>query len=114
MAAEQSSMIDPVSCRTADSAVPAYPAPAVGWLAVVVLSMLYILSMLDRNIITLLADSIRSDLQISDFQLSFLYGIAFALFYCTAALPLGWAIDRYRRRKVIYWCVTGWSVATTC
>lgn len=89
-----------------------YPTPRVGWLAVLILSLLYVLSMLDRNILTLLAVPIQRDLQISDFQLSLLYGIAFALFYCTAALPLGWAIDRYRRRTVIYWCVTCWSVST--
>lgn len=89
-----------------------YPAPAVAWLAVIILSLLYILSMLDRNIITLLAVSIQEDLGISDFQLSYLYGLAFAFFYCTAALPLGWAIDRFPRRVLIYWCVTGWSVST--
>lgn len=110
MAAEQVAITHDTGAAV--PAAPPYPAPAVGWLAVVVLSVLYILSMLDRNIITLLAESIRSDLQISDFQLSLLYGIAFALFYCTAALPLGWAIDRFRRRKVIYWCVTFWSAST--
>lgn len=100
------------NAKRRDAEASAFPPPAVGWAAVVVLSLLYILSMLDRNILTLLADPIRSDLRISDFQLSLLYGIAFALFYCTAALPLGWAIDRYPRRKVIYWCVTVWSAAT--
>lgn len=90
---------------------PAYPPARVGWTAVAVLFLLYILSMLDRNMITLLALPIQQDLQISDVQLSLLYGVAFALFYCTAVLPLGWAIDRYRRRNMIYWSVTWWSAS---
>lgn len=105
-------MVPPPTDGGATAPAVPFPPPRVGWLAVSVLCLLYILSMLDRNIITLLAVYIQDDLQMTDLQMSLLYGIAFALFYCTAALPLGWVIDRYRRRVAIYWCVTGWSVST--
>lgn len=92
---------------------PPYPAPKVGWTAVIVLTLLYILSMLDRNIIIVLGSSIKSDLELTDTELGMLYGISFSLSFAILALPLGWAVDNFSRRKVIYACVTTWSLATT-
>lgn len=89
-----------------------FPTTRIGWTAVVILCLLYILSMLDRNVMTLLVDQIRADLKITDFQLSLLYGAAFSLFYALGALPIGWAIDELPRRRVIFFCVTLWSAAT--
>lgn len=90
----------------------AYPALLVGWRATVILFLLYVLSMLDRNILTLLINPIKADLGLGDFEMSLLIGIAFAFFYAVMALPLGYAIDRFSRRIVIFWCVIVWSFAT--
>lgn len=71
--------------------------------------------MVDRNIITLLVVPIQHDFGVTDFQLGLLYGLAFATFYTVAGLPLGWAVDRFSRRKVLFWCVLIWSVsAASC
>lgn len=77
-----------------------YPPPFQAWGTVLILLVLYIISMLDRNIITLLGEQIRADLKLTDVQLSLLYGPAFAVSFALGALPLGWAMDHYSRRKV--------------
>src|SRR5690349_5421012 len=64
------------------------------WLLLAALFVAYIVSFVDRMIIGLLVDSIKADLQISDTQISLLQGLAFALFFTLAAIPLGRLIDR--------------------
>lgn len=103
-----------VDARLSDVATASehYPPPRVGWMAVAILFLLYVLSFLDRNLLALLIGPIRADLGASDFELSLLYGLAFGIFYAVAGLPAGWAIDRFQRRIVIFWGVIGWSLAT--
>lgn len=87
-----------------------YPRPPVAWLTVVVLFLLYILSLVDRYVIALLVEPIKADLGISDFQLSLLQGLAFAVFYAICAIPVGLALDRFDRRKVLFGCIFLWSL----
>lgn len=96
---------------SAEGAAQPYPPARVGWSAVAILTALYIVSMLDRNIITLLGTAIQSDLGLSDVELSLLYGPGFGVFYSCASLPLGWAIDQFRRRNVIFTMVMFWSMS---
>lgn len=92
---------------------PAYPSPATGWVTVAVLFALYILSLTDRYIIALLVEPMKSDLGLSDFQISLLQGPAFALLFCLCAIPVGIGLDRFSRRLVLYGAITLWSVAAT-
>ena len=71
-----------------------------------------ILSLLDRQILSLMVDPIKADLGISDVQMSLLQGLAFALFYSVAGLGFGWAADRFNRRNIIAAGIAGWSVMT--
>lgn len=89
-----------------------YPKSTTAWLIVAVLFVLYLLSLLDRLVISLLVAPIRRDLGISDFELSLLQGIAFGTFYAICGLPLGWLVDRFSRRWIVFTGVTVWSVAT--
>ena len=88
-----------------------YPPSGRAWRMVWVLTLLYALSLLDRQVITLLIDSIRKDLKITDFQVSLLQGLSFALFYAVFGLIFGWAVDRLPRRRVAITGVTIWSLA---
>lgn len=81
-----------------------------GWTAVAVFLLLYALAWLDRKIIAFLVGPIRESLGATDFEVSLLQGLAFVLFYSAAALPIGWAVDRFSRRKIIFWGVIVWSV----
>ena len=82
------------------------------WLTLAILVALAGVSYVDRQIISLMVRSIRSDLHISDLQISLLQGLAFTLFFAAFGLPLGWLVDRTQRRWVIYGGVTVWSLAT--
>jgi len=92
--------------------VEAYPPLPQAWGAVLMLLAFYILSQLDRNLLSLLAESIKRDLQFSDVQMGLLYGPAFATSFALAALPVGWAFDRYSRRLVLWIGVFVWGLAT--
>src|SRR5262245_36123019 len=96
----------------ADLAVDPYPPPLQAWATVGLLMLFSLISVLDKNIISLLGDHIRRDLSLNDKQLSLLFGPAFAVSYSLGALPFGWAMDRYRRRLVLWFGVTVWSFAT--
>lgn len=86
-------------------------APLAAWLMVCLLSVLYILSFLDRTIIALMVAPIQRDLGISDVQIGLLVGAAFAIFYSVMGLPMGYLVDKFPRRIIIYLGVTIWSLA---
>lgn len=89
--------------------------PLAAWCSVAILLLFSLVSVIDRQIIALLVEPIKADLGLSDTQLGLLQGIAFALFYSTAGIPIGWAVDRFSRRKIIYLSITLWSLsAASC
>ena len=89
-----------------------YPRPAYAWTVVAILTATAILSYTDRQVLSLLVDPIRSDLGISDTQISFLLGTAFAVVYGVAGIPLGFLADRTSRRNLIFAGVVIWSLGT--
>lgn len=97
-----------------DSPHPAsdYPRPAVANYVLGVLLAAYILSFVDRNILTLLVGPIREEFGISDFQFSILHGWAFTMFYIVLGLPIGWLADRFSRKWIITGGVFLWSLMT--
>ena len=106
-------MSDPHPNATSDvSAAEPWPRPAIGWYAVGVLTIAYILSFIDRSIIALLVGPIRADLGVSDTQLSLLQGFAFAIFFTTLGIPMALLADRMNRRNIIAAGVVFWSAAT--
>ncbi len=66
-----------------------YPKPSLAWACVAILVVPYALSFVDRMILTLLVDSIRTDLRLGDVQISLLQDFSFALFYTFAGIPIG-------------------------
>jgi MFS family permease len=89
-----------------------WPNPKYAWYVVIMLTAVYTLSFIDRQIISLLVGPIKADLQISDFQLSLLQGAAFAIFYTILGLPLGRLADRVSRRNMIAVGIFLWSIMT--
>ncbi|MGE0741182.1 MAG: MFS transporter [Hyphomonadaceae bacterium] len=89
-----------------------YPSPVIGWITALILFVLVVLSVLDRNILTLLVEPIKRDLGITDVEFSLLYGLAFSISYGIAAMPAGWMIDKFSRRLVIWGGVVIWSIST--
>jgi len=83
------------------------------WWATGVLLVLCVVSFLDRQLISLLIAPIRADFGVSDFHMGMLQGLAFAAFFAVCGLPLGWAVDRFSRRAVVFFGVTTWSIAAS-
>ncbi len=90
----------------------AYPPPSRAWLLVSLLTVAYVVSFVDRYILSLLIDPIKADLGLSDFQIGILLGPAFGIFYATVGLPLGYLADRSRRTWIVAAGVTVWTLAT--
>src|SRR5580698_8104304 len=90
----------------------AYPSRGYAWTVVAILIATAILSYTDRQVLSLLVDPIRGDLGISDTQISFLLGTAFAGVYGIAGIPLGFLADRASRRNLILAGVVIWSLGT--
>jgi len=84
------------------------------WTVVAILMVAYVLSFVDRQILSLLVGPIRRDLAISDTQMSLLMGFSFAIFYSLLGVPLGRIADRKSRRGLIAAGVVVWSLMTAC
>src|ERR1700732_5376463 len=89
-----------------------YPRRPYAWAVVAILIATAVLSYTDRQVLSLLVDPIRSDLGITDTQISLLLGTAFAVVYGIAGLPLGFLADRTSRRNLIFAGVLVWSCGT--
>ena len=92
-----------------------WPKPLYAWYTVGVLMLAYTNSFIDRQILSLLIEPIRRDLQINDTQISLLAGIAFTIFYTLMGVPIARLSDQKNRRTIIIIGITFWSLMTaTC
>ena len=89
-----------------------YPKAAYAWYVVGVLTLVYIFSFMDRQILNLLVKPIRSDLGIDDFKMSLLMGPSFAIFYTLFGIPLGRLADNKSRRTIVAAGFVAWSMMT--
>ncbi|MEL7028350.1 MAG: MFS transporter, partial [Pseudomonadota bacterium] len=91
---------------------PPYPSSGYAWGMVAILTLAYISSFIDRYIFGLLAQQIKTDLALTDTQIGMVGGLAFATFYATSALALGWLADHKRRTWIVGIGIIVWSAAT--
>ena len=81
-----------------------------GWYALSLVSLAQGMSLLARQVLSILAPAIKADLKISDAELGLLYGTVFSLFYALFSLPLGRLVDGWIRTKLLGICILAWSV----
>jgi MFS family permease len=82
------------------------------WYVAIVLMLVYTLSFVDRQILSLMVKPMQADFHITDTQVGLLQGLAFALFYTFLGLPLGVVADTMNRRNLAVSGVTLWSFFT--
>ena len=86
---------------------------SVAWLTLGVLMLVYIVNVIDRQILSILAQDIKHDLGISDADLGYLYGTAFAIFFSLFGIPFGRLADQWYRGRLIAIGLAFWSSMTT-
>ena len=71
------------------------------WLILIILTLIYGISLVDRQIVSILVEPIKAELEVSDTQMGYLSGLVFALFYATLGLPIAKLADRSNRKTII-------------
>ena len=77
-----------------------------------ILTAAYLLAFIDRQVIGLLFEPLKRNLDLSDTQLSLLHGLPFALALAVASLPIGRLVDIHSRVLIVSCGVAIWSVMT--
>ncbi len=94
---------------TSSPAVNASPWRTVALIAVLLIYCVF--AVIDRNLIAMLIDPIRASLDISDTQIGLLMGVAYAAAYGLGGLPMGYLVDRYPRKWILFLAVILWGFA---
>jgi MFS family permease len=79
---------------------------------VALLTLAYVFSFIDRQILNLLVGPIERDLDIGEKQMSLLMGASFAVFYTLFGIPLGRLADSRSRRWLVVLGIAVWSLMT--
>ena len=90
-----------------------YPSRRAGYSAVAVMTLAQVFAFIDRQIPAMLVEPIKQDFNLNDSQIALLGGAAFSIFYAIMALPIGYAVDRYKRVNVLGTGIFVWSLMTT-
>ena len=91
---------------------PSPEASGYSWYVLMVLVVVYILNFIDRQILSILAVDIKADLGLTDADMGFLGGAAFAVFYALFGIPLGRLADNWSRVKLLSIGLALWSIMT--
>ena len=88
-----------------------YPASS-AWYVVGVLTIAYVVSFIDRQILSLLIEPIRRDLGLSDFQMAWIGPPACATCFLLVGLVFGRLADRVGRLRLVAVGLTVWCIMT--
>jgi MFS family permease len=78
-----------------------------------ILMLILVVNYVDRQIINILAEPIKRDLGLADWQVGVMSGFAFSTLYSAVGIPIALLADRTDRAKVLGGAVAFWSVMTT-
>ena len=78
----------------------------------IVLTLVYTFNHVDRQILITVIEPIKAEFGLSDGQIGWLTGLAFAALYATLGIPVAMWADRGNRRNIITLALTIWSGMT--
>ena len=76
------------------------------------LGSISVLNFVDRQIVNILAEPIKNDLELHDWQVGLLTGLAFAFFYATLSLPAARLAEHVNRPRLLGGAIAIWSLFT--
>ena len=82
------------------------------WFVLIVLTIVYVFNFADRQILIILQEEVKEDLQLTDTQLGLLTGLGFALLYTTLGIPIAKLADKYNRKNILAFSLGFWSLMT--
>jgi MFS family permease len=82
------------------------------WYVAVVFSLFSALSFLDRQILAVLIEPMKAELDLTDVQITLIGGLSFVIFYVIFGLAMGRLADTLNRKWIIYAGVVLWTSAT--
>ncbi len=97
----------PLAVGTQDDVTPGYRT-----YVLVVLTLVYVVNYLDRQILGILLPQIQKEFTLTDTQLGLLSGTAFAVVYAVLGIPLAIVADRVNRRNVVAASLAAFSLMT--
>ncbi len=86
--------------------------PAARWYSLAVLMLVYVLNFVDRQIMGILLEPIRIDMELHDWQLGIIVGFGFAIMYSLLGLPIAVIAERVNRVKLVALALGFWSIMT--
>lgn len=89
------------------------PSARYKYFVLAMLTIVYIFNFLDRQILVILQESIKKDLDLSDTQLGLLSGFSFAIFYTLVGIPIARFADKGNRKNIVTISLIIWSLMTT-
>src|SRR5213078_5045417 len=101
-----------VSAREAPVVLPALPSRVYRSYALSLLMLIYVVNFVDRQVVSILAEPIKRDLHLADWQLGLMTGLAFAVLYTVLGLPIARVAERGDRPWIIAASVAVWSAFT--
>lgn len=88
------------------------PTRAYSGYVLALLTLVFIVSNIDRQILAILIEPIKAEFGASDTAMGLLTGLAFMVFYTLAGIPIARLADRASRKSIIAASLAIWSLAT--
>ena len=101
---------EPVAARAVDLGVER--ATPYAYYALFLLILANLFNYLDRHIVSILAPAIKAELSLSDADMGFLLGTAFAVLYGVLGIPMGRISDALSRTRLMAFGLSLWSGMT--
>ena len=76
------------------------------------LTVVSVFAFIDRQLIIILQEAIKEDLDLTDAQLGFVSGLAFSMLYVIVVIPIARLADRSSRKNIITISLSIWSLIT--